>query len=225
MIDIIKRSFRGLVEVLVPVEYDKQESEVLEFNFKNTKYINFSSSLWFQSIKAESGTCPIDKLLVSTKYSTPAIRNLIERAKFEGEWSIAFDFAKLIYQASQKQKLKAPQALLFVPGDPSRSNLRGYHLPKLLASELGRLLSVPVIDVFVKPKPTKSQVDMLDSSQRIQNLKNVFSLQESCQEVSDLNYLWLVDDVISTGTTLGEVASVIKKSYPKINLDAVVVAG
>lgn len=94
-------------------------------------------------------------------------------------------------------------------------------------------ITISKIQVFcpiIKTKSTKSQVGLVVKNGRLRNLEGVFGLSDKLNlaqldTLKNLKYIWLVDDVISTGTTLGEVAIEIKKHFPNIQIDSAVLAG
>lgn len=79
----------------------------------------------------------------------------------------------------------------------------GVHIPGLLAKSLGGSLQLPVWDALYKSRPTPRQ-EGLNREQRKRNLWGSFGVRFG-QSVEGKNIL-LVDDVVTTGTTLSACA-------------------
>ncbi len=89
-----------------------------------------------------------------------------------------------------------------------RKNKRGFNQAELIARKLG----LKYIEVLKRVKYTKPQVK-LEGDQRRENIKNAFALSGN-NELLTNNYL-LIDDVWTTGSTLRECCSVLKKAGVK----------
>ena len=106
--------------------------------------------------------------------------------------------------ASQRFDLIVP-----VPLHPTRQRERGFNQAELLALVLHRECSFPLGKVLQRTRYTTTQTQF-DRSERMENLRGAFRLRRGC-DVQGLRML-LVDDVLTTGSTLSECASVLKKA-------------
>jgi ComF family protein len=94
-----------------------------------------------------------------------------------------------------------------VPLHLSRERERGYNQSALLAKELSRLTGIPLAtDLLRRTIDTAPQVTMDDYEQRRSNIAGAF---ECIGDPSGLNVL-LVDDVITTGSTMSACAAPLK---------------
>ena len=91
----------------------------------------------------------------------------------------------------------------------ARKRERGFNQAELLAFELQRHSDLPVRDMLQRIRYTTTQTQF-DRSERMENLKGAFRLRRGCN-VQGLRVL-LVDDVLTTGSTLSECAKVLKKA-------------
>jgi ComF family protein len=91
-----------------------------------------------------------------------------------------------------------------VPLHPSRLRQRGFNQSLLLAREVGRTQSIPVVEALIRTRRTNSQV-RLGAAERAGNVAGALAVLPG-QMVTGRSFL-LVDDVITTGATLGACAS------------------
>lgn len=101
------------------------------------------------------------------------------------------------------------EAIIPIPLHKKRKRKRGYNQAELLAGELGNILGLPVYtDVLVRVRDTKPQ-KTLDDAERKNNLKEAFKTTEN---IVQLNYILVVDDIYTTGSTLDAAASALAKA-------------
>jgi len=86
----------------------------------------------------------------------------------------------------------------------------------VLAKKLSEISGIPQVDIAKKKKRTKTQAS-LNREGRLKNLKNAFSLVENVQLQGNETIL-IVDDITTTGSTINELAKLIKFHYPKIKV-------
>jgi ComF family protein len=97
-----------------------------------------------------------------------------------------------------------------VPLHSVRKRERGFNQSEILAQELSDLTHIPVLKkVLKRTRNTKDQTK-LTPEERIENVKGAFSLR--APEAIEGKRIILVDDVMTTGATLGECALVLKEA-------------
>jgi ComF family protein len=96
-----------------------------------------------------------------------------------------------------------------VPLHPARQRERGFNQASLLAESLSAETSMPCRGVLQRIRYTTTQT-ALDRSERMENLHNAFRLRKNA-DVRGLRVL-LIDDVLTTGSTLSECARVLKRA-------------
>ncbi len=105
-----------------------------------------------------------------------------------------------------------PDGLLPVPLHKKRRRKRGYNQAELLAEVVGRKMGIPVYDnLLVRIKntvPLKKQ----NPQERQNNLKKAFIIRQNDVK---LNTIIIFDDIYTTGSTVDEMASVLKKNGVK----------
>lgn len=95
-----------------------------------------------------------------------------------------------------------------IPLHPARQRERGFNQAEQLAHILSRHTSVPMRPVLQRIRYTTTQT-AFDRAERMRNLRNAFRLRKKA-DVRGLRVL-LVDDVLTTGSTLSECARVLKR--------------
>ncbi len=99
-----------------------------------------------------------------------------------------------------------------VPLHPSRRRKRGYNQSEILAKHLGKSLGVPVEKhLLVRVKNTLPQANITDAKKRAQNVKGAFLAIPASVGKSVL----LLDDVITTGSTVEECAKALRRAGAK----------
>jgi ComF family protein len=129
------------------------------------------------------------------------LQQLVLEYKFSHRLVLGKVLVFLLYQAYKVHGLEQPDLIVPVPVHWKRLRARGFNhcleLAKLLAPQIGAAL---VRDALVKIKHTPPQVE-LTARERKSNLKDSF--QVVLNKVQGKKIL-LVDDVMTTGTTLQE---------------------
>jgi competence protein ComFC len=121
-------------------------------------------------------------------------------------------FYESIIQNEQFAKLIVDSEWLMVPIPLSKTKLRkrGYNQAEILAEELSKRFNFPVQDLLLRAKETKTQVG-LSNLQRKLNVKGAFVLKNSQLSIVNKS-IFLVDDVVTTGSTLLEAARILKRA-------------
>lgn len=112
---------------------------------------------------------------------------------------------RLIPEAAARVPGPAPDALVPVPLHPARVRRRGFAPAAILAAALARGLRVPVVAVLGRRRDTPSQTG-LDRPARRANVAGCFAAVRPLPGPE----VWLIDDVVTTGATLGEAARVLR---------------
>ena len=98
------------------------------------------------------------------------------------------------------------RALVPIPLARSRQRERGYNQSELLAGELSRLWNVPVwSDVVTRERATRTQTE-LTPGERLSNVAGAFRVRENAAGKLRGAHVMIVDDVVTTGATLGACA-------------------
>ena len=133
--------------------------------------------------------------------------------KFYDKTDLASLLAKMMYVAGKDIFASDIDLIVPVPLHYSRLIKRRYNQSALLAKELGKLTNIKVdYNTLVKGRITKAQIDC-DGKERLINVKNAFYIKDA-GKIKGKRIL-LIDDVLTTGSTLNECAKVLKQAKAK----------
>ena len=107
---------------------------------------------------------------------------------------------------------RIPDAIVPVPLHPGRQRERGYNQALELVRPLAKRLNIPINHHLVVRKAETVKQTKLSADERRRNLKGAFALREGCSVPS---YLVIFDDVVTTGTTVTELAKTLKRAGAK----------
>ena len=132
------------------------------------------------------------------KYPRPGLRGLDPAAQAVCR--------SLIRHAGRRIPAPPPDLIVPVPLHPRRLRSRGFNPACTLARALAREIGAPVDPVALRRiRDTPSQTG-LDRSARRRNVRRAFSPRRTFEA---RECVWLVDDVVTTGSTLNECARVL----------------
>lgn len=138
---------------------------------------------------------------------TEGAAEAIRRYKYGKQVSLARPFGKLL--AGTIENPSQYSEIVPVPLHWFRFILRGYNQSVLLGEELSRWTGIPVARRLKRIRNTKHQA-FLDKDDRKKNIKGAFSVRNP-EEIKGKKVL-LVDDVMTTGSTLAECAKILIKA-------------
>ena len=120
-------------------------------------------------------------------------------------WKLKYESVRSAAQplASAMAELTHPQAEVIVPVPTDRKRLkkRGFNQASVIAEAIGRKAGIPVVQALERTQSRASQTS-LTAEQRRENLVGCMTV---CEMVAGKRIL-LVDDVITTGSTIEEAA-------------------
>ncbi|MBL8473472.1 MAG: ComF family protein [Rhodocyclaceae bacterium] len=148
---------------------------------------------------------PFDASFAAFSYSHPADA-LLQAYKFGGRLELAGMFSGALQQVLGDRAAARPDLIVPVPLHAERLKTRGFNQAALIAQPLARAYGVPLgYEMLQRIAPTSAQAG-LNLRQRRRNLRGAFMAQ-----AADGLSIALVDDVMTSGTTLAECARCLKQ--------------
>ena len=139
------------------------------------------------------------------------IRELIHRFKYGGEKYLSEFFAEELKPVFLKHVGYA-DVIVYVPSTKRKIKQRGYNQGEVLAREFSSFAKIPIVHALEKIKETESQV-MLNLKERKENLKGSFKVLDK-KAVKGKRVL-IIDDVMTTGSTVETIAEKLKSAGAK----------
>ncbi len=144
-----------------------------------------------------------DRTIAACAYAFPLDR-LVQALKFHEQVQLAHDLAARI--ASRVTVI--PDCIVPMPLHPARLRTRGFNQSHELARHIGRRVNVPLQPhACVRVRDTASQ-SALDWKQRSKNMRKAFQ----CTQDFAGRHVAIVDDVMTSGASLNELALALRRS-------------
>jgi ComF family protein len=140
--------------------------------------------------------------------SEGVVREFIHRFKYQREFQLRHPLAAWAAEALEDERIRADRvdALVPVPLFAARERHREFNQAEALGRLVGKGAGIAVSDCLIRTRNTARQVGH-DRRSRMENLRNAFRMRQNTA-VSG-RHLVLVDDVLTTGSTLDECARVL----------------
>ncbi|HRI18844.1 MAG TPA: ComF family protein [Burkholderiaceae bacterium] len=155
---------------------------------------------------------PFDAAIAAVDYAFPWDA-LVRRLKFGAELDLAPALAELVSAALRASNTN-PQVDCVVPMPLSEARLRerGFNQAWEVARRIARAFGWPAdAGLLLRPRDTAHQVT-LAHDKRIANVRGAFAVEPSRHADVAGRDIALVDDVLTTGATAAEAATVLKRS-------------
>jgi competence protein ComFC len=146
---------------------------------------------------------------VAAYRSRGLVRKLVHEFKYARLRHLRYPVAGWLRETLSDPRLHGRHfdVIVPVPLHPARERERGFNQALLLAELLAPALTAPLRPVLERTRYTTTQT-AYDRAERMENLHGAFRLRKN-QDVRDLRVL-LIDDVLTTGSTLSECARVLR---------------
>jgi ComF family protein len=152
-----------------------------------------------------------DATLVAVDYAPP-LTQLVLQLKFGSRLALATLFAQRLQCAVQRQANCAlPTLLCPVPLGPGRLAERGFNQALEIARPLAQMLGLPLYPTLAqRVRETQAQTHVAPD-ERARNIEHAFTVAPEALGLVRGSHIGIVDDVMSSGQTLGELAATFKR--------------
>ncbi|MCU0454770.1 MAG: ComF family protein [Bacteroidales bacterium] len=171
------------------------------------------------------GRCRIERAAAFSFYNKDSrIRKLIHNLKYRGVREIGSELGR-IYGVSLKDTafLEGINLIIPVPLHPSKERIRGFNQSSIIATGFSDVTGIPVNgSILVRQGFSESQTRR-SRYERWMNVEGIFGV--SMPEMAEGKHVLLIDDVITTGSTLEACANeLLKCRDTKVSVAALAVA-
>ncbi|MGD8498825.1 MAG: ComF family protein [Chromatiales bacterium] len=150
-----------------------------------------------------------DAITVPYVYADPTDW-LIQRLKFQARLAHARLLGRLLARAVEASDADRPECLIPVPLHSARLRERGFNQAAEIARHAGRVLGISLDTRSVRrSKPTEAQMGLSARGRRA-NVRGVFEVCGATRLAG--RHVAVVDDVVTTGSTVEELARVLKRA-------------
>ena len=163
---------------------------------------------WLEGDAAERSVAFADGCFSPLAYRD-AVSEAVRRYKFSRVRALGRPFAALMARCLDDCPDRRPDLICWAPLSARRRRERGFDQAELLAREVGRRLSVPVRPVLWKLRHTGPQSGLEDMAARRDNVRGAYALLPGADLAG--KRVVLVDDVVTSGSTLGACAAVLRR--------------
>lgn len=148
-----------------------------------------------------------DQCFCPFEYQTP-IKELICALKYNDKAEYAKTIGQLLSREVTQNEEALPDIIIPVPTHISKLRSRGFNQSALIAQQVSKELNIPLINDFVvkiKATPPQAKQSLIN---RQKSLNDCFKIKKnhSAQSVA------IIDDVVTTGSTVNEISKVLKKN-------------
>lgn len=166
-----------------------------------------------QSCKTIDG---IDGMLSLYSYN-PILRAIIKKIKYRGVYDAFHELFHVVREPAvlkfyKFKRLYNCAVLQPIPLHTTKMKSRGFNQSAYIAGFFEALFGYKKIDLLIRSKATSAQAQIKDRQSRAINMKDAFSLKTPANSAKGISTLIIVDDVVTTGSTVKEAAKVLKSA-------------
>lgn len=159
-----------------------------------------------------------DKIIILAHYKNKIISKLIKHLKFYWKKDIWEDFwyylSELFFE-NEIYKNTDDYIIIFPPMWFIKKIRKWYNHSEIIAKYISKRTGIKTEKkLIIKSKQTRQQ-STLNRNERLKNLENSFKIHKNKVDKIDKKTFIIVDDVISTGTTVNEISKILKEKWAK----------
>jgi competence protein ComFC len=197
MFKLIKNTLQTILWIIFPKRPDADRVDQIDL----TEFVKKTRPQHFFGVTA---------LLL---FSDEEVRACIHELKYHQNQQALNLLGSVLNQ--QLKKIKSEVIVIPIPLSKARHRSRGYNQAYLLAKAGSQ--NIPYISIksecLIRVKDTKSQIG-LNKLERQKNIKGAFVTTSDCPEAINGKHVILLDDVVTTGATLGEAKAALLPHHP-----------
>jgi ComF family protein len=171
------------------------------------------------------GRCKIEKAAAFSFYNRESrIRKLIHNLKYKGIEEIGFELGKIYGESlSRSDYLSGIDVIIPVPLHPAKKRIRGFNQSEIISDGISSATGIPVDRESLNRITITETQTRRSRFERWVNVEGIFSVRDPA--LLEGKHIMLIDDVITTGSTLESCASeLLKVKGVKVSVAALAVA-
>ncbi|MFN4233343.1 MAG: ComF family protein [Bacteroidia bacterium] len=137
------------------------------------------------------------------------VQHLLHQLKYKGNKNAGYFAAKLLGLELKDTHFNAIDAIIPVPLHMSKLKKRGYNQSEIIANGLSEILNKPVKTNWLVRKYASETQTKKSRFKRWENVKEIFATENETE--FEGKHLLIVDDVITTGSTIEACAQLLLK--------------
>lgn len=161
------------------------------------------------SVQTQLEPCYLDQVVSMAEYQG-VIKTLIINLKYQSLKQAGVLLGKMVVETTI---FPIPDLVTAIPLSRKRRWQRGFNQAAIIAKQIAQLKQLPYQPLLVRTKHTSPQAKIRDKEKRLTHLQDCFALNPqlslNLKQNNSLAVL-LVDDVLTTGSTLNAGAQVLK---------------
>ncbi|MBT8420268.1 MAG: ComF family protein [Gammaproteobacteria bacterium] len=152
---------------------------------------------------------PFARTYAVFQYSSP-VNHLVVLMKFQGKLAAARVLGELLAAYLAQSQARKPDMIIPIPLHGGRLRERGFNQAMEIGREIAEQWRIPIQrELVIRQRPTPPQTDLPDRAARRRNVRRAFALNGS---VSNVRHVAILDDVVTSGATVTEVARLLKRA-------------
>jgi ComF family protein len=171
------------------------------------------------------GRCKIERAAAFSFYNKDSrIRKLIHNLKYKGIKEVGFELGKIYGQSlSGSDFLKGIDMIIPVPLHPSKKRVRGFNQSEIISDGFSEATGLPLCSAILERTSRSGTQTKKSRYDRWVNVEGIFNVSDRSK--LDGKHILVVDDVITTGSTLESCAiELLKSEGVKVSVAALAVA-
>lgn len=206
-------------------ELSKIETELCFFCRNELKFTGFEKSAETNELdKRFWGRCQLESTFALLYFEQEgSTQQILHRLKYKGKQKLGREMGRLTGEKlAENPKYAGIDCLVPVPLHPKKQHLRGFNQSEQIALGIEEYTRIPVnIDLLTRVKHAESQTKM-GKFGRWDNISEAFRVSKTA--AGQVQHLALVDDVITTGSTLEACIQAIRKELPDVKISVISLA-
>lgn len=147
-------------------------------------------------------------------------KKIIQEYKYSGIQELGSLIGQMLYEHCA---IPESDLVTYVPLHVHKLKKRGFNQSKLIAEQLAQLLNIPCAELLLRTEESTIQAHIKEKAERLSNAADLYTLNPKNEHYDKKMKLLIIDDVCTTGATLGACGKVLAQAG-FTNLTALVVA-